>query len=129
GLGLQVEPPCRLSGAPAVHRERVQVRPVLVVTEDGDPRLPGASADRVESHHPVGLRGRRPESEAAAGEPVQRPMNGPCEADDPAWWQERLLPGLWHRRLPVERSTMHRSGGSCARYARTPASAEADAGV
>ena len=87
-MGLQVEPPGGLRFAPAVHREREQVRTVLEVAEDRDPRRAAAPADRVDAQQAVRLRRRRSKASSAAGQPVDRAVNGPCGPDEPAGRQE-----------------------------------------
>src|SRR5438046_2799925 len=92
---LEVEPPPRFRLAPAVHREREQVRAVLEIAEDRDALRSASPARRVDAQQAV-RRARRSETSTATTDPIDDAVNGPCESDEPAKRKKRSSLGLLH---------------------------------
>src|SRR3954447_27043471 len=85
----EVEPPCGLGGAPAVHGHRDDVRAVLEVSHDRLALLAGLAADGHEAHRPPLAWPRPPEAASATGPALIEAMGDRGGPDEPAGWQER----------------------------------------
>ena len=83
-MGLQVQPPCRLALAPAVHGHGDEIRPILEVADHDAAFEAGPPADSVEAHGAPAVRLRPPQPHTSAGQTVQTAMGEPETPYEPA---------------------------------------------
>ena len=81
GLRLQVQPPRGVGLGPAVHRQRDQVRAVLVVPDDRDSWLTRAAPNRRQAQQPERV-ARSPQPDPSPAEPKECAVQQPGDADD-----------------------------------------------
>ena len=83
-IGLQIEPPRRVSRTPAVHRHRDEVLTVLEIADQDLARLPRPPTGRGELKHPPAVRLGSPQPPPTAGHLHQPAMRVPEHHDEPA---------------------------------------------
>src|SRR5262249_52918537 len=89
GMRLEVEPPPGLTVGPAVHRQRDQVRAVLDVPEEHAALLTRPTSGRGETQGAPPVSFRPPQTDPAAGGPVEAAMGVPSQPDKPSGREPR----------------------------------------
>ncbi len=105
GVGLEIEPPCRLTFIPTVHRQHDWCRPVFDVANDDAAFLTGGSTDGCDVHRAPTAFARWGPQDALAEEAIEEAVPPPEEVLEPCGRQLSRARSSGNPRLAPPRSS------------------------